>query len=102
MAFFSALEHVGKEPSGDVPNPLKDGSRDKEGFGHGKGYLYPHAFQEHYVPQQYLPGGMQGMYFFEPGDQGDEASVRDRLEQWRARDKQEAIEKRVRRYIDEE
>ena len=102
MAFFSALEHVGNEPSGDVPNPLKDGSRDKEGLGHGKGYKYPHAFQEHYVPQQYLPGGMQGMYFFEPGDQGDEAAVRERLEQWRARDKQEAIEKRVRRYIDEE
>ncbi|MCH7638898.1 MAG: AAA family ATPase [Bacteroidetes bacterium] len=101
MAFFSALEHVGNEPSGDVPNPIKDGSRDKEGLGHGKGYKYPHAFQEHYVPQQYLPGGMQGMYFFEPGDQGDEAAVRERLEQWRARDKQEAIEKRVRRYIDE-
>jgi len=102
MAFFSALEHVGKEPSGDVPNPLKDGSRDKEGLGHGKGYKYPHAFQDHYVPQQYLPGGMLGMYFFEPGDQGYEASVRDRLERWRARDKQEAIEKRVRRYIDGE
>ncbi len=101
MAFFSALDHVGKEPSGEVPNPLKDGNRDKEGLGHGKGYNYPHAFQDHYVPQQYLPSGMQGQYFFEPSDQGYESAVRERLEKWRARDKQEAIEKRVRRYIDE-
>lgn len=102
MAFFSALEHVRNEPSGDVPNPLKDANRDKEGLGHGKGYKYPHAFQDHYVPEQYLPGGMQGMYFFEPGDQGYETSVRARLEEWRSRDTREAIEKRVRRYIDED
>ena len=101
MAFFSALDHVGKEPSGDVPNPMKDGNRDKEGLGHGKGYKYPHAFKDHYVPQQYLPSGLQGQYFFEPGDQGYEASVRERLEEWRSRDEQDAIEKRVRRYIDE-
>ena len=40
--------------------------------------------------------------FFEPGDQGDEAVVRDRLEAWRVRDRQEAIEKRVRRYLNDE
>ncbi len=102
MAFFSALEHVGKEPSGDAPNPLKDGNRDREGLGHGQGYKYPHAFQDHYVPEQYLPGGMQGLYFFEPGDQGYEAGIGERIAEWRARDKQEAIEKRVRRYMDED
>ena len=102
MAFFSALEHVGNESSEDVPNTLKDANRDREGLGHGKGYRYPHAFQDHYVPEQYLPSGMQGMYFFEPGDQGYETSVRERLSAWRSRDKQEAIEKRVRRYIDED
>ncbi len=101
MAFFSALEHVGTEPTDDVPNPMKDGNRDREGLGHGKGYNYPHAFQDHYVPQQYLPSGLQGQYFFEPSDQGYESAVRERLEKWRARDEQEAIEKRVRRYVDE-
>ena len=80
FAFFSALEHVEKEPTGDVPNPLKDANRDKKGLGHGEGYKYPHAYRDHYVPEQYLPGGMQGTYFYEPGDQGFEARVAAKLE----------------------
>ncbi len=101
FAFFSALEHVSKETTGDVPNPLKDGSRDKKGLGHGEGYKYPHAFQGHYVPEQYLPGGMQGTYFYEPSDQAYEARIRARLEEQRARDEAESLEKRVRRYADD-
>jgi len=27
----------------------------KKGFGHGAGYLYPHAYRDHWVVQQYLP-----------------------------------------------
>lgn len=98
FAFFAALEHVEKEQTGDVPNPLKDASRDKKGLGHGVGYKYPHAYQDHYVPEQYLPGGMQGTYFYEPSDQGYEARVAARLEDMRARDDAESIEKRVQRY----
>ncbi|MDD5675798.1 MAG: AAA family ATPase, partial [Chitinivibrionales bacterium] len=33
MAFFDALAAVGREVTEDVPNPLRDASRDKEGFG---------------------------------------------------------------------
>jgi putative ATPase len=98
FAFFAALEHVEKEPTGDVPNPLKDAARDKKGLGHGEGYKYPHAYRDHYVPEQYLPGGMQGTYFYEPGDQGYEARVAGRLADLRARDAEESLEKRVRRY----
>ncbi|WP_412060694.1 AAA family ATPase [Rubrivirga sp. IMCC45206] len=98
FAFFSALEHVEKEQTADMPNALKDGSRDKKGLGHGVGYKYPHAYQDHYVPEQYLPGGMQGTYFYEPSDQGYEARLAVRLEQLRARDAEESIEKRVQRY----
>ena len=98
FAFFSALEHVEKEPTGDVPNPLKDANRDKKGLGHGEGYKYPHAYRDHYVPEQYLPGGMQGTYFYEPGDQGFEARVQARLADLRERDAEESLEKRVQRY----
>ena len=100
FAFFSALEHVEKEQSGDVPNALKDGSRDKAGLGHGKGYKYPHAYRDHYVPEQYLPGGMQGTYFYEPSRQGFEARIADRLDALRARDEEESVEKRAHRYAD--
>ena len=101
FAFFSALEHVAKERSEDPPNALKDGSRDKKGLGHGVGYKYPHAYQDHYVPEQYLPGGMQGTYFYEPSDQGYEARLAVRLDQLRQRDAEESIEKRAQRYAED-
>jgi putative ATPase len=79
FAFFDALETVGKEREADVPNHLKDGNRDKEGFGHGQGYLYPHAYRDHWVAQQYLPDALQGKLFYQPGDQGHERHIRDEV-----------------------
>lgn len=102
FAFFTALDHVEKERSEDPPNALKDGNRDKKGLGHGVGYKYPHAYRDHYVPEQYLPGGMQGTYFYEPSDQGVEARAQARLAELRQRDAEESIEKRVRRYVDDD
>ncbi len=78
-AFFDALKAVEEEQDGDVPNHLKDGNRDKEGFGHGKGYLYPHAYREHWVEQQYLPTVLQGKMFYQPSDQGYERKIRDQV-----------------------
>lgn len=77
LGFFDALEAVEKEPSGEVPNPMRDANRDSEGFGHGEGYLYPHAFRDHWVAQAYLPASLRGRVFYEPGDQGYERDVRD-------------------------
>ncbi len=77
FAFFDALGVVEKERESDVPNHLKDGSRDKEGFGHGEGYLYPHAYREHWVAQQYLPDALQGKVFYQPGELGYERAIRD-------------------------
>jgi putative ATPase len=79
MAFFDALSEVTREATGDVPNPLRDASRDKEGFGHGEGYMYPHAYRDHWVAQQYLPSGLQGKVFYQPTGQGYEKSIRDRV-----------------------
>lgn len=77
FAFFDALSTVEKEQEADVPNALKDGNRDSEGFGHGQGYLYPHAYRDHWVAQQYLPDALQGKQFYEPSDQGYERRIRD-------------------------
>jgi putative ATPase len=76
FAFFDALEQVSKEGDSGVPNHLKDGNRDSEGFGHGEGYLYPHAYRDHWVAQQYLPTSLQGKVFYQPSDQGYEAQIR--------------------------
>jgi putative ATPase len=79
MAFFDALTAVETEQDSEVPNHLRDANRDKEGFGHGKGYLYPHAYQDHWVAQQYLPTALQGKMFYEPSDQGYEAKVQQQV-----------------------
>jgi len=75
LAFFDALAAVEQEQDSEVPTPLRDGSRDKDGFGHGQGYLYPHAYRDHWVAQQYLPEALQGKVFYEPGDQGYERQI---------------------------
>ncbi len=98
FAYFDALRHVQEEQSREVPNPLKDANRDAEGLGHGKGYLYPHAYRDHYVPQQYLPDQMQGTYFYQPTDIGFEKVIAERLEEWRKRDLEEDLRKRLERY----
>ncbi len=79
LAFFDALAAVEREGRGEVPTHLKDGNRDAEGFGHGQGYLYPHAYRDHWVAQQYLPGALQGRLFYQPSRQGYEAGIADQV-----------------------
>jgi putative ATPase len=79
MGFFDALTAVEREKEADVPLHLRDATRDKHSFGHGKGYLYPHSYREHWVEQQYLPGSLQGQVFYQPSDQGYESTIRQRV-----------------------
>lgn len=78
MAFFDALSAVEKE-DWEVPNHLRDGNRDAEGFGHGDGYLYPHAYRDHWVAQQYLPKELAGRVFYTPSNQGYEGKIKDEV-----------------------
>jgi putative ATPase len=75
MAFFDALAAIEREREGDVPNAMRDATRDKKGFGHGANYLYPHAYRDHWVAQQYLPSSLQGQVFYQPSNQGYEAGI---------------------------
>jgi putative ATPase len=79
MAFFDAIKTVSEEAKDDVPDHLRDASRDSEGFGHGEGYMYPHAYRDHWVAQQYLPDTLQGKMFFQPSEQGFEKSISERV-----------------------
>ncbi|WP_299415049.1 AAA family ATPase [Acaryochloris sp. IP29b_bin.148] len=79
LAYFDALGAVEKEREDDVPNPLKDSSRDRYSFGHGANYKYPHAYRDHWVAQQYLPDSLQGQIFYQPSDQGGEAVLQDQI-----------------------
>jgi putative ATPase len=78
MAFFDALAEVEKEDA-EVPNHLRDASRDAEGFGHGDGYIYPHAYRNHWAAQQYLPTALRGKTFYSPSAVGYEGKIREEV-----------------------
>jgi len=75
LGYFDALKSLESEASA-VPNHLKDSSRDSKAFGHGQNYQYPHAFKDHWVNQQYLPGSIASQIFYNPSDQGYEGTRR--------------------------
>jgi putative ATPase len=92
--FFDALAAVEKERDGEVPNHLKDASRDGKRLGHGAGYLYPHVYRDHWTAQQYLPGSLQGTTYYHPSDQGREATIQATLARRRAaQEKKRAADK---------
>lgn len=76
-----ALAEAEKGPRREVPNHLKDGTMDRQALGHGEGYLYPHDFPGHYVPQVYWPNPKP---LYEPGDLGEESRIKARLAAWRS------------------
>ena len=65
----------------DVPEHLKDTHyKGSERLGHGKDYKYAHDFEGHVVKQEYMPKRRK---YYEPGDQGFELKVRERIEKWK-------------------
>ena len=75
-AIGEAMEAVRKERTMPVPVHLQDKHyKGAEKLGHGKGYLYPHDYPNHYVKQQYLPDGMEKQNFYHMSDQGYEQDV---------------------------
>ena len=83
MGFFDALKRVETESDGEVPRHLKDANRDGKDLGHGEGYLYPHAYRDHWVAQNYLPKGFEDTVFYTPGGLGWEKGIREDLERRR-------------------
>ena len=94
-AYFKAMKKLQDEGQVSVPRHLQDGNRDAAATGQGKDYVYPHEFEGHYTPQQYLPKRLLGTYFYQPSEEGYEAQVVARLEMWReAQRKALGIERR--------
>lgn len=87
-SYFRARAQIELEGAGEVPDHLKDANRDAKGLGHGKNYAYPHEFEGHFTPQNYLPRNIVGMTFYNPNNQGYEQIVADRLDRWRKAQRQ--------------
>jgi putative ATPase len=70
---------------GTVPAHLRDAHYPGAGkVGHGKGYLYPHDFDDGVVPQRYAPDPVADRRYYEPSRHGLEARVAERAERIRA------------------
>jgi putative ATPase len=87
-AYWAAMDDVLRFGSLPVPNHLRSATwREKRDFGTGKGYIYPHDYEEADVDQQYLPEQLanQGRVYYRPSEHGYEKNIADRMETRRTR-----------------
>ncbi|MBI3299837.1 MAG: replication-associated recombination protein A [Elusimicrobia bacterium] len=84
LAIDKAMAEVRQGKVREVPNHLRDATGDAKTRGHGVGYLYSHDYPGHWVDQAYMPDPMR---FYEPTTEGDEARMKKRLDELRAKRK---------------
>jgi len=84
-AYFAALAEI--EENGRLPVPLhlrpSSHRRLTREHGYGKGYLYPHDYDDADVDQQYLPDDLVGRVFYEPSEVGYERHIKAHLDDLR-------------------
>jgi putative ATPase len=76
-AIDSAFEEISRSGALDIPATLRDshyGGAAK--LNHGKGYIYPHPYPNHYVEQQYLPDKIKNSKFYNPGENKTEQAAK--------------------------
>jgi putative ATPase len=80
-AIDAALEDVRSGRTLPVPEKLRDAHyAGAKRLGHGEDYKYAHDFPGHFVAQDYLGAARR---YYEPGVQGSEKKIKERLEKWR-------------------
>lgn len=76
-AIDAAIDDVKAGNIGEIPPHLKDAHYSgAENLNHGKGYKYPHNFENHYTPQQYLPDRIKDRIYYDFGDNKNEAAAK--------------------------
>ena len=85
-ALGRAMDDVENGRTLAVPVHLRTNTRKKLAAASGESeeamkYLYAHDFEGAYVPQAYLP---EGKIYYQPGDQGMEKRIKERLDYWRS------------------
>jgi putative ATPase len=79
-AIWGAVEDVKSQPTISVPKHLKDSHyAAAKKMGYGVDYLYPHNFNEGFVPQDYLPAGVKKEYY-QPKEAGYEKNIKSYLQ----------------------
>lgn len=82
-AIESAMEYVKNNKTMPVPVHLMDAHyKGAAKLGHGDGYKYAHDYKNHYVKQQYLPDGMEDIFYY-PTQIGYEKNIKEYQEKIR-------------------
>ena len=76
LAIDAALADVRHGKTGVIPRELQNVHADSAGQEREQGYLYPHNFPNHWVPQQYLPDLLKGTVYYHYGDNKVEQAAR--------------------------
>ncbi len=86
--YGSAKEAVNQTGSLPVPNHIRNApTKLMKDMGFGKGYQYPHDFEEGHVAEDYLPDALRDRSFYQPSDAGYERDIAARLKHWREKKK---------------
>ena len=76
-AIDAAMADVQRGRSGPIPRQLQNKHYDGEdALIKGQNYLYPHAFPNHWVEQQYLPDALRGRVYYTPGENKNEQAAK--------------------------
>lgn len=79
-AISDAMNAVQSTRTMPVPVHLQDKHyHGAQKLGRGEGYQYAHDYPNHYVEQQYLPDGMEGITFYHPSDMGYEKKIQQHM-----------------------
>ena len=94
-AFARATDAAREHPAEAVPLHIRNApTKLMEDLGYGAGYQYAHAFEDAYVPQEYLPEVLRGQKWYDPTEFGFEKDIKRRMEWW-AELKRKAAEQRT-------
>ncbi len=75
-AIIAAMTDVAKGKTGDIPRCLQNVHADTTGFDNKQHYKYPHDYPNRWVEQQYLPDALQGVRYYQWGENKTEQAAR--------------------------
>jgi putative ATPase len=77
MAIEDALAQV--KATGDLPVPLalrNAPTKLMKNIGYGADYQYAHAYENNFVAMEFMPNGLEGRVFYEPGNNAQEEKMK--------------------------
>jgi len=83
MAIREAMSDVREKANEPVPLPLRNAPTGfMAGLGYGREYKYSHDYEGHFTEQDFLPPNLKGKTYYRPSDNGEERTIRARLNDW--------------------